>query len=297
MSVLVLGSVALDTLETDRGKVVDCLGGSASHAACAVSYFVRPTIVGVVGDDFPKDAWDFLAERADLSELKVLRGKTFRWHGIHNLQTGETITKATELNTYEQFAPELSRKASQLPYVLLGNIAPELQLRVLEQLHSPRVVVADTMPLWIDTDRAGVLEVMQRAHLFMLNAEEARMLTDKHAAEDAGAALLELGARCVIVKQGGDPAVLVSRHGVCSIPSYPDVDLVDPTGAGDNFAGAMLGYLAAQGASGDNIDAIAQGMTYGAAIASFAIEQFGTSIHQRLTKEDIEKRRNEAISM
>lgn len=296
MSVLVLGSVALDTLETDRGKVVDCLGGSASHAACAVSYFVRPTIVGVVGDDFPKAAWDFLAARADLSELKVLRGKTFRWHGVHNLKTGETLTKATELNTYEQFAPELSEEASRLPYVLLGNIAPELQLRVLEQLYSPRVVVADTMPLWIETDRAGVLEVMRRSHLFMLNAEEARMLTDKRTAEEAGAVLLEQGARCVIVKQGGDPAVLVSHQGVRSVPSYPNVDLVDPTGAGDNFAGATLGYLAARGASGDNIDAITEGMTYGAAVASFAIEEFGTTVHRRLTKAEIEKRRSEAMA-
>lgn len=296
VSVLVLGSVALDTLETDRGKVVDCLGGSASHAACAVSYFVRPTIVGVVGDDFPKEAWDFLAARADLSELKVLRGKTFRWHGMHDLKTGETVTKATELNTYEQFAPELSQEASRLPYVLLGNIAPELQLRVLEQLQSSRVVLADTMPLWIDADRPGVIEVMRRSHVFMLNAEEARMLTDKRAAEDAGAALLEQGARCVVVKQGGDPAVLVSRRGVRHVASYPDVDLVDPTGAGDNFAGATLGYLAAQGADGDNIDAIAAGMTYGAAIASFAIEEFGTLVHQRLTKEDIEKRRKTAIA-
>lgn len=296
MSLLVLGSVALDTLETDRGKVVDCLGGSASHAAFAASYFVRPTIIGVVGDDFPKEDWEFLSSRADLSELKVLRGKTFRWHGEHDLVTGETRSKSTELNTYEQFAPELSRGASQSPYVLLGNIAPELQLKVLGQLHSPRVIVADTMPLWIDTARDGVIEVLRQAHVFMLNAEEAFMLTDRRDAEEAGAALLELGGRYVIVKQGAEPAVLISRDGVRKVPSFPNVDLVDPTGAGDNFAGATLGFMASQGAWADNLDVIAQGMTYGVAVASYAIEGFGTTVHRDLTKDDIEKRRTARIT-
>lgn len=292
MAVLVLGSVAFDTLETDRGQVADCLGGSASHAACAVSYFARPLIVGVVGDDFPQKDWDFLASRADLSELKVLSGKTFRWHGQHNLATGETVSKSTELNTYAEFSPKLSSDSAHAAYVLLGNIAPELQLKVLRQLKSPRVIVADTMPLWIDTDRDGVIEVMRQSHIFMLNAEEAAMLTGKRDAEEAGVALLGQGGRSVIVKQGGDPSVLVSQAGVRKVPSYSKVDLVDPTGAGDNFAGATLGYLASQGVLADNLDVIMQGMTYGVATASFAIEDFGTRVHRHLTKEDIEARRS-----
>lgn len=297
MPLLVLGSVALDTLETERGSAERCLGGSASYAALAAHYFVRPTLLGIVGDDFPDEDRAFLAERVDLSELAVAAGeKTFHWHGRHSLATGETTTLRTEVNAYERFAPRLSPAAAELPYALLGNIQPALQSDVLSQLRNPRFVASDTMSLWIQTEKDALVELARRVDLFLLNEEEARELTGRTDARACGEALLEMGIKRVIVKRGARPALLMSEQGRREVPSYPDVDLVDPTGAGDSFAGALMGYLASRGVKDPSLDTLAEAMRYGAAAASYTIERFGAKAHAFLTRERLEDRLVQAAS-
>lgn len=296
MSVLVLGTIALDTVETERGRAVECLGGSGVHAACALSYFTRPRIVGVVGEDFPENDWEFLAARADVSEVRVLPGKTFRWHAEHDLRTGATVAKLIQLNTYSDFDPVLSPASAASPYVVLGNISPALQRKVMEQLQAPKVITADTMPHWIEMDPEGVRWVMRHCDVFFLNADEAELLTGNRDARQAGRVLLQQGAQRVIIKQGREPAVLVARDGTREVPAYPGADLVDPTGAGDNFAGATVGRLAERRATADDLDALADAMSYGAATASFVIEAFGIEAHRRLTREQIEARRATLLS-
>lgn len=288
---LILGSVALDTIETERGKVVDSLGGSATHACLAAGYFVRPRLVGVVGDDFPDGYHRFLASRIDVSELQVLPGATFRWHGMHSLARGTTTSIRTELNTYQQFDPRLSADSARAPFVFLGNIAPELQLQVLEQLRAPRFVACDTMALWIETQADAVFDVMRRVDLLLVNEEEAAALAgmpgaagrDEADALAAGRTLLAEGARRVVIKRGAEPALLITRDRVWRVPSCPDVDVMDPTGAGDNFAGATLGLLAAQDGPIDD-ETLAAAMRVGAAAAAYNIELFGTLVHRYLTR-------------
>lgn len=287
---LVLGSVALDTVETERGFAEESLGGSAAYAALAASYFVRPRVVGVVGDDFPPAYKTLLAQRADVSELVTLPGRTFRWHAEHSLETEVTTTKKTELNTYEHFRPVLSARAASAPYVLLGNIDPELQLYVLDQLTAPRVVASDTMSLWIRTAKESVLAVMRRVDLFFLNEQESYELTGVEDVDGAGTAMLEMGARQVVIKCGPRPTRLYTPSGRYIVGTIPGVDVVDPTGAGDSFAGAMVGYLAQIQASTDDPAQLVRAMHYGTVVAAHAIEAFGANAHQGLTLDLIEQR-------
>lgn len=287
---LVLGSIALDTIETERGTATDCLGGSASHAALAASYFTVPRLVGVVGDDFPPEHHRFLAERVDVGELDVLPGRTFRWHGFHSIETGETVSKLTELNTYERFKPDLSERTRASTHVFLGNIDPELQTHVLRQLIGPRIVACDTMSLWIRTARDKVIDVMRRVDLFLINEEESFELTGADNALEAGRAMQRLGARRVIIKRGSRPSQLFAGDGYAEVPTVPDVDVMDPTGAGDNFAGAMLGFMHSRSAGPDDTGALIEGMHVGSATASFAIEAMGALAHRHLTRDRIEQR-------
>ena len=292
MSMLVLGSVALDTIETEKGSAVDCLGGSATHAALAASYFTRPSLVGVVGEDFPEEHHRFLAARVDLSELRALPGRTFRWHGFHSLVTGKTTTKATELNTYAAFKPELSKRSRAATHVLLGNIDPELQLHVLEQLDGPTLVACDTMSLWIELSRSKVIEVMREVDLFLINEQESYELTGLDTVEEAGEAMLRYGARSVIIKCGSRPSLLFAEGRRLAVPAVPGVDVTDPTGAGDNYAGALVGYMESRGAAAADAADLIHGMHVGSATASYAIEDFGAEVHRRLTQADIERRLN-----
>lgn len=290
MSMLVLGSIALDTIETEKGTAVECLGGSATHAALAASYFTRPSLVGVVGDDFPQEHHQFLAERVDITEMETLPGRTFRWHGFHSLTSGQTTTKATELNTYEQFKPELSPKSRAASHVLLGNIDPNLQLHVLDQLDGPWLVACDTMSLWIDLFRDQVIDVMRQVDLFFINEQESYELTGAGSVEEAGEAMLGYGAKHAIIKCGARPSRLFAGEGRAEVPAVPDVEVTDPTGAGDNFAGALIGYMKRQEATAGDTAALIHGMYLGSATASYAIEAFGTGAHRHLTPEDIERR-------
>lgn len=290
MSLIVLGSIALDTIETERGAEAECLGGSASHASLAASYFTRPGLIGVVGDDFPKEYMEFLSGRMDTAELEVLPGKTFRWHGAHSLTTGETEHKATHLNTYESFEPRLSAASAASTHVLLGNIDPNLQLHVLEQLNATQLVACDTMSLWIDIAKEKVIEVMRRVDLFLINEEESYELTERGDVKSAGEQMLQWGARRVIIKCGGRPAHLYADGVHREIPTVSGVDVMDPTGAGDNFAGALMGHMAQHGAGADDVERLTRAMSYGSAVASYAIEAFGTQAHQKLSFEQIERR-------
>ena len=290
MSMLVLGSIALDTIETERGAARECLGGSASHASLAASYFVKPRVVGVVGEDFPSDYRSFLSSRVDASELATLPGKTFRWHGFHSLASGETISRLTELNTYEQFHPRLSERTARASHVLLGNIDPTLQLHVLDQLTSPGVVACDTMSLWIDIAKDKVLEVMRRADIFFINEQESYELTGRDDVIQAGADMLSRGAKRVIIKRGSQPAKLFTEAGAFEVSTIHDVDVVDPTGAGDNFAGALMGFLASKQVTAADPSHVIRGMQYGSAVASYAIERFGADAHKELALDKIEER-------
>lgn len=290
MSLTVLGSIALDTIETERGSAVECLGGSASHAALAASYFTRPRLVGVVGDDFPKEHTEFLSGKVAIDELEVLEGKTFRWHGMHSLVSGETTTKATHLNTYESFKPSLTDETAKASHVLLGNIDPNLQLHVLDQLESPTLVACDTMSLWIDIAKEKVIEVMKRVDLFLINEQESYELTGEDNVAAAGQKMLEWGAKRVIIKCGGEPAHLFGEGVHREVPTVPGVDVTDPTGAGDNFAGALMGYMSRHDAGVEDVDRLYEAMRYGSAVASYAIETFGTQVHKYITFDHIESR-------
>ena len=297
MSVVIVGSVALDTVETPAGRRADALGGSATYASCAASLFSQAKMVGVVGDDFAEEHVSFLRSRGiDLSGLEVAPGKTFRWGGVYFDDERERETTFTELNVFEQFAPKLSEAHRAAEIVFLGKIHPSLQLGVLDQVKSPRLSLCDTMNLWLDTALPEVAAVLDRVDVALMNDGEAKQYCETGSAITAGKRLLErhrLGA--AVVKQGEHGAILVQPDGLFLAPSYPLETVVDPTGAGDSFAGALAGYLDAQPEL--TPAAFRLGVVYGALVASFIVQNFGLDGLRELTRADVEARLEEWLAM
>ena len=287
-NVLVVGSVALDTLETPHGRADNALGGSATHFALSASRFAPVRLVGVVGKDFPREHIELLkGQKIDVTGLEIADGKTFRWHGrfVGDMSRAETVS--VELNVLATFQPKVPAAFASTPYVLLGNASPEVQYSVLEQLKGPKFVMLDTMNLWISTQRAALLKLLPRVDAVCINFEEALQLAETTSGARAVRRILDLGAKTLIMKRGEHGATLATRDGQFSVPSFPTDRVVDPTGAGDSFAGGTLGYLAQ---AGGEANALRRAIVYGSVMGSFAVEEFGTKRIQGVTREDIDLR-------
>ncbi|MDE3100030.1 MAG: sugar kinase [Verrucomicrobiota bacterium] len=289
MSVLIVGSTALDSIKTPMAENPRLLGGSASHAAVAASFFSPVKLVGVVGDDFPKKYIGLYRRRKiDLAGLQIVQGKTFHWSGEYEVNMNNRRTLLTELGVFERFMPHLpeSHKASE--FVLLANIAPALQHHVLDQMSRPKFVVADTMDLWLNIALGDLLQLLRRIDGFVLNDGEAHQLTKKDNVFAAIKKIHRLGPKYVIVKKGSHGSILSGPRGYFICPAYPLHRVCDPTGAGDSFVGAMMGCLAA---ARGTIDAnLRRAMIYGSVVASFCCEGFGLTRTSGIRRSDIERR-------
>lgn len=291
MSVLVVGSVALDSIETPFGSVRDAVGGSATYISAAASYFANPVrLVGVVGGDFPKQGMAFLEDRkVDLDGLEVVNaGKTFRWSGRYHYDLNERDTLSTELNVFEKFDPKIPEKYRKSRVVCLGNIDPVLQRRVLDQMLNPWLVVCDTMNYWIDRKNADLRETLKSITVVILNDSEARLLSREPNLIKAGRVIRQMGPQVVIIKKGEHGALLLTEQMIFSAPAYPMENIFDPTGAGDAFAGGFVGWLARTDDLGE--ENLKRAVIYGSTLASFCVERFGVEGLSGLTYLQIQDR-------
>lgn len=289
---LTVGSVALDSVRTPFGEVEDELGGAASYASVSASFFTKARMVAVVGEDFPEEHVAKLAARdVDLAGLGRLPGQTFRWSGYYEYDLNQAHTTATELNVFEGFRPDLPGAYRDSPYVFLANIHPELQLSVLNQVRRPKLVACDTMNYWIEQTPEKLLEVLARCDIALLNDAEARELCGVPNLLRAGRQILNYGPGAVVIKKGEHGCMMLSRDSYFAAPGYPLEEVRDPTGAGDTFAGGMLGYLARCGETDDA--AIRRAIVCGSVMASFAVEDFSLDRLLRLTPEEIAERYHE----
>lgn len=289
MELLVVGSVALDSLETPFGSVTDALGGSAVHFSLAASLLHPVRVVGVVGDDYPMDQLEILSGRGiDWSGVVQGTGESFRWKGKYSFDLSSRETLETRLGVFADFRPVLQPEVRKAQFVFLGNIDPELQLEILDQLHSPRLVAADTMNFWIDTRKEALLELLTRIDLLILNDSEARQLSGDWNVHRAGRWLLEHGPARVIIKQGEFGALLLEPGRTFHVPAFPLEEVFDPTGAGDAFAGGVMGYLAARGSV--DTDTLRRAMVYGATMGSFAVSGFGIDGLKQVEMSEVDQR-------
>lgn len=289
MSVLVVGSVALDTIETPFGSATDTIGGSGTFFSAAASLFAPVQLVGVVGDDYPVDDLQFLAQRGvDLRGLEQQNGESFRWSGVYSYDLNSRETRETRLGVFADFQPKLPPAFCDAQWVFLGNIDPELQLDVLNQVNGPRLVACDTMNFWIDGKRDALLELLGRVNLLMVNDSEARELSGDYNLVRAARWIQERGPDMVVVKKGEHGAILFTRDLVFYAPGFPLEDIYDPTGAGDAFAGGFVGYLACS----DKLDSehLRRAMIYGSALGSFSVERMGVERLVDLTSKEVHER-------
>jgi sugar/nucleoside kinase (ribokinase family) len=284
--ILVVGSVALDDVRTPFGEVREAFGGSASYFALAARFFAPVRLVAVVGTDFPAAHRRLLEERdIDTRGLEVAEGACFRWGGEYGFDLNARRTLFTHLNVFESFHPKVPREFRDSPVVFLGNIHPELQAEVLRQVERPALVALDTMNLWIDSARPALLSVLRSVDLLVINDAEARQLADEPNLVRAGKRLLELGPRTVVIKKGEHGAAMFTEHGSFVTAALPLEDVFDPTGAGDSFAGGLVGYLAAAGERTES--ALRRGIAFGTVIASFTVQDFGVERLRRAQPEEI----------
>jgi cytidine kinase len=290
MSVLVVGSIALDTVKTPVEEHADLLGGSASYAALAASFFSPVKLVGIVGADFPASEFDFWKSRKIDSEgVQRVNGKTFRWSGEYAWDLNTRETRSTALNVFEHFKPKLPGSYRKTDFVLLANIAPSLQSHVLDQMERPRFVAADTMDLWIETARKDLDALLPRVDLLILNESEAREITKETSLIRAGRQIRKMGPRYVAIKKGEHGALLFGEDEFFSCGAYPLEDIHDPTGAGDTFACGIAGYLAGTVSSVHFTD-LRKAMIYGSVLASFCVEAFSLERLRTLSLEEINER-------
>lgn len=289
MSVLIVGTTALDSIKTPTKENPRLLGGSASHAAVAASFFSKVRLIGGVGDDFPKKYIALYRKHGiDLAGLQILPGKTFHWSGEYEVNMNNRRTLTTELGVIETFQPKVPAGYVDTPFVLLGNIAPALQHSVLDQMQKPKFVVADSMDLWINIALPDLLRLLKRIAGFVLNDSEAHLLTKEDNVFLAIQKIHQLGPKYVIIKMGSHGSLLSSPQGRFICPAYPLSKVADPTGAGDSFVGGLMGYLSAAKGS---IDAnIRRAMVYGSVTASFCCEGFGVQKTTQTKRPDIERR-------
>lgn len=295
MSLLVIGTLAYDGIETPYARRENVLGGSAVYFSVSAANFGPVRLVGVIGGDFAARDLELLASRRiDLDGVeKVESGRTFRWSGRYEADWNTRSTLQTQLNVFEHFDPKVPESYRDSRYVFLANAEPKVQLRALDQCEEPAFVVADTMNLWIDTTREALLEVLRRVDGVVLNDEEARMLTGERSLIRAATKVRELGPRYVILKKGEHGAFLVGSDVRFALPAYPVEEVVDPTGAGDSFAGGFMGFLAAA----DCVEpaTLRRAMLYGTVTASFCVQGFGVEALQARRRAQVESRFNELL--
>lgn len=289
MDLLVVGSVALDSVKTPFGEASEVLGGSATYFSAAASYFSRLGVVAVVGEDFPEKHLSFLRSRPiDLAGLQKVKGKTFRWRGEYGYQLNEARTLETQLNVFEHFRPQVPEAYRSADLVFLANIDPEIQLEVLEQIRSPELVALDTMNFWIEGKRDALMRVLQKADIVVINEGEARQLIQDFNLVKVSRDILKMGPKVLIIKRGEYGALLFTQEAVFSAPAYPLETIFDPTGAGDSFAGGFMGHLARVREFG--LGNLRQAVIVGSVMASYCVEAFSLDCFTTLGPEKIQER-------
>ncbi len=291
MPVLVVGSIAIDSVKTQIEEHRDVLGGAASYASISASFFSPVNLVGIVGTDFPQEYVGLFKSRGiNLEGLEIANGKTMRWWGEYEWDMNRRKTLDLALNVFETFSPSIPESYKKTPIVLLGNISPVLQAHVLDQVENPQFVIADTMDLWIATTKSALLNLLKRVNLLVLNDGEARQLTEETSLIKAGKKLIQFGPKYVAIKKGEHGCLLLSDDQFFSCGAYPLEDIHDPTGAGDTFAGGFAGYLAGLGKTDFEFADFKKAVVYGSLLASYSVESFSLDKLKALTKEDITAR-------
>ncbi|MFP4459354.1 MAG: PfkB family carbohydrate kinase [Candidatus Zixiibacteriota bacterium] len=296
MSIVVVGSVAMDTIETPAGKIECGLGGSATHFSLAASKFTSPRIVGIIGDDFPQDHLNMLAENnIDIDGIKRVPGKTFQWSGVYGDDFGDPETLMTELGVFETFSPEIPDKYQDSPVLFLANIAPSLQYDVVQKMPNVKFIGADTMNFWIEGVRDDLLRLIAEVDLLVINELEVRLLSGKENFLEGARDVLDMGPNVLIAKRGANGSALITANDYFMMHAYPVTRLTDPTGAGDSFAGGMMGYLAEIGKY--DIDNLKKAMAYGTITASYGVGEFCTGALENTSREIIDNRVEELRKM
>ncbi len=295
MSLVVVGSVAYDGVETPHGKVERMLGGACTYISLSASYFTNVNIVAVVGDDFDQVDVDLLASRGiDLTGLERVPGKTFFWAGVYSADMNDRTTLRTDLNVFADFQPKLPETYANHPFLLLGNIQPELQRSVLSQMTKPKLAGGDTMNFWISDFREQLLETIRGWDFLLINDGEARMLSGESNLRKAADKILDMGPSTLVIKRGEYGAMLFRRNSYFVVPGYLLDSVFDPTGAGDCFAGGFIGYLASKGLSAADFDTdpmeVRRAVIYGSVMGSFCCEKFGVDRFRSLTRAEIDAR-------
>jgi sugar/nucleoside kinase (ribokinase family) len=293
MSVLVVGTVAIDTIETPQGSAPQVLGGSATYFAYAASFFTKVHLVGVVGEDFPDEYRKVLSDRGIDTAGLVTKpgGKTFFWKGRYHEDMNNRDTLEVQLNVIADFEPALPEAYRRIPYLFLGNSSPVLHLKVLEQMQQPKLVLADTMNFWIESQRPELLRLLPRLDGLVLNDEEAKLLSQDENLIRAGRKVRDLGPKFVIIKKGEHGSFLFSHDGVFVLPGYPTADVVDPTGAGDTYAGGIMGYLASDDSPPPG--RLRRAIAYGSILGSLTVEDFSLDRLKQTTRAEIDHRLEE----
>jgi sugar/nucleoside kinase (ribokinase family) len=292
MGILVVGSVALDTVKTPFGSRDDVLGGAATYFSIAASYFTDVGIIAVVGNDFPEEHVAFLTRKGiDVSGLERQAGRTFRWKGEYGIDLNTRTTLDTQLNVFADFSPKLLSAHRSKEYLFLGNIDPDLQRSVLEQMKAPKLVACDTMNYWIESKRQSLLKTLSRIDLLIINDEETKQLADQPNLIRAARSILTWGPKMLVVKRGEHGVLMFGKDSIFGIPAFPVEEVLDPTGAGDSFAGGLMGYLAATGVHDEA--AMRKAVVVGSVMASFNVMEFGPGILGNLTYTEIEARYKE----
>src|SRR5210317_242828 len=289
MDILVIGSVAFDSVETPFGRGDDVLGGSATYFSTSASFFTGVQLVAVVGDDFPEEPEEFLRSRGvDLAGLQTRPGDTFRWKGRYGYDLSEAQTLETHLNVFETFHPQLPESYRKAEYVFLANIDPELQLEVLNQVERPKLIACDTMNFWIEGKREALVRTLGHVDILVINEAEVRQLADEANLVKASRAVLAMGPKTLVVKRGEYGVLVFTEHSIFSAPAYPLEEVFDPTGAGDTFAGGFMGYLAATNNLSD--ETIRKATVFGSVMASFTVEDFSLNRLRKLSWSEVEER-------
>ncbi len=289
MDLVVVGSVALDTIETPKGKIERGLGGSATHFSLAATPFAKPHIVGVTGDDFPRNFIDMLdSHNIDTEGIRTEQGKTFFWSGRYGENFGDPESLITELGVFANFKPDMPERYRNIPVLFLANIHPALQIEVVEQMENVRFVGADTMNFWIEGERETLLKLLKMVNLLIINELEVRLLSGKDRLMDGARDVLGMGPDILIVKQGKHGASMITKDDLFMVHAYPTKIITDPTGAGDSFAGGLMGHIARKGEW--DMETIKEGMIYGSITASFEVEHFSTTGLEAMRKPEMNRR-------
>ena len=289
MSVLIVGSVALDTIEANGKKMKDLLGGSAMYASMAASYFTKASVVAVVGNDFPSKYIHLLNKHnIDTSAIAISAGKTFRWHGKYSCDLNQAKTLNTKLNVFANFNPALSNEQKNTKYLFLANVDPQIQKQILDVVAKPKFVALDTMNFWIDTKLKELKKILKKVDLLLINEDEAVQLSKQNNIIKAAKFIQSLGPKYIVIKKGKSGAVLFYKEKIFSTISFPLEVVVDTTGAGDTFAGGLMGYLA--GINKTDFYSLKQAVIYGTIMSSFNVESFSLKKLSSLTKQDIKNR-------